>query len=49
MTNYCLNFDGTGEIKYISHQTEEYVEHEKDECPECKGIMYLEKEVSNEK
>ena len=32
----CENCDGTGDVKFISHQTEEYVEYELGECERCK-------------
>jgi ssDNA-binding Zn-finger/Zn-ribbon topoisomerase 1 len=34
----CPDCDGEGFIKFISHQTEEHVEHETDQCAECEEL-----------
>lgn len=39
----CTECDGEGYIKFISHQTEEYVEHEKDQCQECERLVEIER------
>lgn len=42
---FCENCKGTGTFKFISHQTEEYVEYDTDDCGQCNGtgaVAYFE-------
>jgi hypothetical protein len=37
-SEFCTECDGEGFIKFISHQTEEHVEYETDQCAECEEL-----------
>lgn len=42
-SGYCDECGGDGFVKFISHETPEYVEHETDQCQECERLVEVER------
>jgi formate dehydrogenase maturation protein FdhE len=45
----CMECYGEGYIKFISHDTGEYREYEKEQCPECERLISIDEKKADQR